>query len=382
MLIACDERGSRRKGDQVFKVERYAGFSQLPVKYAPLFRAAGETSIFLTESWFRNFVGTVAGANSGVTIYGVEDPAGVPVAALPTWRENRTGPAISPRRLRALSNYYTSFFGLVMASGGTDCDAICEALAQALWHDRGAWDVIDLRPVDSSSPWFAPMVRALQRNGMILQTYVCFGNWYLEVDQRPYAEYLSGLNSVLKNNIPRRTRQLMRSGGRIELITDAGDRLERGIRAYAKVYSASWKVAEPHPEFMPGLMRTAAAESWLRLGIAYVGDEPAAAQVWLVHCGTASIFKLAYDERFAKMSVGTVLTAHLMNHVISVDHVSTVDYLTGDDGYKRDWMSHRRERHGIFAINPRTLRGAAQVLRHVVVPGFRRSLQRAPAAIT
>ena len=43
-----------------------------------------------------------------------------------------------------------------------------------------------------------------------------------------------------------------------------------------------------------------------------------------------------------------------MQHVIDTDHVEEVDYLTGDDAYKQDWMSHRRERIGLVAFNPRT----------------------------
>jgi CelD/BcsL family acetyltransferase involved in cellulose biosynthesis len=53
-----------------------------------------------------------------------------------------------------------------------------------------------------------------------------------------------------------------------------------------------------------------------------------------------------------------------MEHVIDRDKVSVVDYLTGDDGYKKDWMTHRRERWGIVAFNPRSLRGLLRAARH------------------
>jgi CelD/BcsL family acetyltransferase involved in cellulose biosynthesis len=54
-----------------------------------------------------------------------------------------------------------------------------------------------------------------------------------------------------------------------------------------------------------------------------------------------------------------------MERVIDVDGVCEVDFLSGDDDYKRDWMSHRRERHGIVVFNPRTVWGALAAIRHV-----------------
>jgi CelD/BcsL family acetyltransferase involved in cellulose biosynthesis len=113
-------------------------------------------------------------------------------------------------------------------------------------------------------------------------------------------------------------------------------------------------------------VRTAAAQGWLRLGVLALDGQAIAAQLWLVHDGKASIYKLAYVEGFERYSAGSVLTHALMQHVIDVDQVQEVDYLTGDDGYKQDWMSHRRERRGIVAFDLRTLRGLALAARHVV----------------
>ena len=91
---------------------------------------------------------------------------------------------------------------------------------------------------------------------------------------------------------------------------------------------------------------------------------PVAAQVWIVSNGVASIYKLAYDQRYSNLSIGSILTARLMEHVIDVDRVGEVDFLTGDDAYKQDWMSGRRERRGIIAFNPRTLQGTLGALLH------------------
>jgi len=63
--------------------------------------------------------------------------------------------------------------------------------------------------------------------------------------------------------------------------------------------------------------------------------EPAAAQIWIVHAGVAVDLQDRYDERYAKLSTGTVLTSKLMQHVIDVDKVTIVDYLSGDDDTRR-----------------------------------------------
>jgi CelD/BcsL family acetyltransferase involved in cellulose biosynthesis len=117
-----------------------------------------------------------------------------------------------------------------------------------------------------------------------------------------------------------------------------------------------------------------AERGWLRLGIAYYDNEPVAAQLWIVSHGRAVIYKLAHDEKVAKLSVGTVLTAFLMAHVLDVDKVREVDYLIGDDSYKKDWMSYRRERWGIVAYNPCSVAGLAG-LAIQVLGNLRRSLR-------
>jgi CelD/BcsL family acetyltransferase involved in cellulose biosynthesis len=118
-------------------------------------------------------------------------------------------------------------------------------------------------------------------------------------------------------------------------------------------------VREPFPQFVRGWARTCAENGWLRLGVAWLGDAPIAAQFWFTLHRRAYIFKLAYDEAHTKLSAGTVLSAHLFRHALEVDRVVEMDYLTGDDGYKKSWMTHRRERIGLLACNLRTPRGLA-----------------------
>jgi hypothetical protein len=349
------------------KVKVYTDLEELPQGYGCLCEEASHQSFFLSVPWFKNLVNTVLDKKNRIRIYGVEmdDSQIAPVAALITQYGRSLNEVFKPLKLSGLSNYYTSLFGPLIREYQNNLTEIIQELVRGICNDDYRWDIIDLKPLDIDSLTFLKLVESFQWAGMIVQTYFCFGNWYLQVKGRSYKEYFDALPSQLKNTLKRKSKTLEQSGqARFEIITDKTG-LELAIEGYQKVYNTSWKVPEPYPLFMPGLIRTCAEMGWLRLGLFYIKDEPVAVQLWIVKGDTASIFKLAYDARFSKLSIGSVLTAILMEYVIDVDKVKEVDYLTGDDLYKRDWMSHRRERWGIMVFNPKTLNGAINIARHV-----------------
>ena len=112
----------------------------------------------------------------------------------------------------------------------------------------------------------------------------------------------------------------------------------------------------------------------MRLGIVWLKDQPIAAQLWIVSNGRAEIYKVAYDEAFKSHSPGTVLTAQLIQYALEIDGVREIDYLIGDDPYKKNWMSHRRERWGLVAYNRRSVWGlwgnANEWVRRAIKPGW------------
>jgi CelD/BcsL family acetyltransferase involved in cellulose biosynthesis len=342
---------------QKYAVAVHEDFAALPDRFKTLFARAGNTSVFLTFQWYLNFIQTALASNERPRIYAVDtttDPISARAALLVRYSDTGAPGSI---QLNGLCNYYTSLFGPVIDPDESDTQAILNVLAAAIAGDKIRWNVIDLRPLAIDTPVFGAMVNAFRNAGMLVQTYFCFGNWYLRVHGRSFAEYLDSLPSKTINTIRKKKEQIEKAfKSKIVVYRDPAT-LDEALQAYEQVYAASWKEPEPNPEFIRSLCRACAASGWLRLGIIYVDAQPIAAQIWIVHASVASIYKLAYDERFAQLSPGTVLTAHLMNHVIDTDKVREVDFLTGDDAYKKDWMSDRRERWGVIAFNPRTPSG-------------------------
>jgi hypothetical protein len=349
------------------RVRLYSSLEELPASLLKVFEALATQDFFLTLPWFQNFVKTALDARDHVRIYGSagQEGHGAIPGMLLMRSSDDSGSSFSARKLQALTNYYSCFFAPHLVDCGAGSRDTLRALILAIAQEVPRWDAIEINPLDVDSKSFPELVEALKASGFVVQTFFSFGNWYLPVNGRTFAQYAETLPSVIKNTLSRKKKKLERSGrARMEIVT-GGDGLDAAIDAYGKVYLASWKHPEPYLEFMPGLIRTCATMGALRLGIVYVDGEPAAAQLWIVHNGCALIYKLAYDERFADLSVGTILSATLFQHALDIDKVTEVDYLSGDDAYKKDWMSHRRERWGILALNPRTPRGSLAVLRHI-----------------
>jgi ribosomal protein S18 acetylase RimI-like enzyme len=233
-------------------------------------------------------------------------------------------------------------------------------LVRALREQIKPLTSITISPIDLTAPSIRTLHAALVLDGFTVFPYFCFANWTF-TSPPGWPEYLAARPGALRTSIHRASRRLAGMGAITEVLSRPDD-AERALMAFQHVYARSWKVPEPFPEFIPGLVELCARKGWLRMGVVWLGEQPIAAQLWIVANGRAAIFKLAYDEAYKRLGAGTALTAHLMKNAIEQDRVYEVDYLIGDDAYKRDWMNRRRERWGLVAFNPRTIGGAIGAL--------------------
>ena len=345
-----------------YQLTAYHGFEALQdaLQQHGLQAETAPAEFFYTQAWFAN-----------LAQHGMADDHGRRLLLLLV-RDTETGAALclplhlSNEGLSSLSNYYSSLFGPITWKQPDLADAaLWRALAQPLRQRRPRAPLLTLHPMDTQSACYQGLLVALRQAGYAVDHYACFGNWYLRVAGRRFADYAATLPAALRHSIARGQRRLTRQGDWCIRIHSAhNDAMEAAIESFTQVYQHSWKQPEPHPAFMPNLMRTAAAQGWLRLGVLTLQGQAIAAQLWLLKDGKASIYKLAYVEGFARYSAGSVLTHHLMHHALDVDQVHEVDYLTGDDAYKSDWMSDRRERRGIVAFDLRTSQGLWAASRH------------------
>src|SRR3990167_800776 len=343
------------------RVEEFL-FAQVPTDVGALLDGGSGHSMQYGQDWLSNFAQHVGTADHRARLF-VLRREGVATLALPVFLIGKDNGRV--QGVEALANYYTAVFAPALSESADSTDLT--VVLRAILNKYPKTASMRFSPMDPEHRSYAVMADALSNCGLLAFPFFAFGNWYRVVTNVRWSTLRSSLKSRLRNTLSRLGKKFAADGGQLEIVT-GGDRLEVALDAYLAVYARSWKQTEPYPGFMPGLVRTCAKRGWLRLGVAWLGETPIAAQVWIVAQDRAEIFKVAYDERYGQYSIGSLLTAALLEKALDVDQVHEVDYLIGDDAYKKEWVDQRRERWGLIAYNPRTLGGLLGVCRESAGP--------------
>jgi hypothetical protein len=290
-------------------------------------------------------------------LYVASDETGGALACLFCYtRKSRHG------ELASLSTYYTMEFSPILKPG-TDAKAVCAALAGFIGAEQPRWHSLRLDYLKESNASTAMLVEEIGRAGFSVHRHHQFENWYLDCPRTGFEQYFASRPSRLRNTVERKGRKLQKSHKvRFELYRDPASDIMRGVRDYVSVYNSSWKRPEPHPDFIPELAQRLAARDCLRLGVLYADEMPVAAQFWITTRNEACIYKLAYDERFAELSVGAALSREMFKQALDVDRCARIDYGVGSEAYKREWMSASQEIFGIRAYSRRTATGWANIV--------------------
>lgn len=351
------------------KVREFAGFGALPARYDRLFAEAGQANVCLTRDWFEMLARHEGPEKGDLRLLGLEagDHSSTPDALLAGRHRTRDRLAFGGRSFTSLDNFYTLLYAPLTgpATGAGDPAAALEPLIARLCNTAPAYDAIRLQALDRDAPAFDALQQSLRAHGFAVQTYRHFGNRFEPTIDVGFADYLGARPARLRHTIARKARRLERLGTLEFTIEHGPANLDATWADYERVYAAGWKA----PELLPGLMRDFAGlladAGALRLGLLRLDGAPIAAQLWIVWRGVASVYKLSHDRALDAHSPGTVLTARMIEHLLEAEGVHELDFGPGDNAYKQDWTSRERERWGMLAFNPRTVRGRLGIARHI-----------------
>ncbi|QIQ85951.1 GNAT family N-acetyltransferase [Erythrobacter sp.] len=264
----------------------------------------------------------------------------VPLIAIAGEADTRAALALTEKdgRIAPLRNWY-SFTWRQLAPPGERGDRLLVEIARQL---KAKGHRVTLAPVPEEDGSASRLARAFRAAGWRVEVTVCDLNHVLHVRGRSFAEYWAGRPGRMRTTLKRKAKKV-----ETRVLTHFDPDL---WAHYERIYAESWKPEEDQPAMLRDFAQAEGAAGRLRFGMAWHEEEPVAAQCWTVEAGTAFIHKLAHLESHRHLSAGTTLTAALFEHVIDRDGVSTVDFGTGDQPYKADWMEEVRPRYQIDCL--------------------------------
>ncbi|MGH1536638.1 MAG: GNAT family N-acetyltransferase [Gammaproteobacteria bacterium] len=318
----------------------YSQLKQLPESADILFTEAEQESVFFSRIWLENLTTYALAENQSLQLACVLEDESI-LAILPLIK-NPQGD------LSSLSNNFTSLYSLLISNNNQQ-NSIFICLADGL--SQISMQSILFEPIDTNDGNVIRLQQCMESCGFKSYPYFRFYNWIHPLKEQSFDEYMAERPASLRNTIRRKQGKLKREHGydiRLYKNDDVDQSLiHKALVDYQTIYKASWKSNEFFSDFTPALVKSLSRKGWLRLAILYTNNQPIAAQIWFVVHRKASIYRLVYDENWKQYSPGSILTEHLMRHVIDSDKVSVIDYLTGNERYKQDWMTVRNERIGI-----------------------------------
>ncbi len=319
------------------KFECYSDWNQLPASVDLLFEHSANASMFFTREWFETLHTTAFEEDQSLLLVSVINQ-GFVLALLPLV-------GINNKNWESFSHRYTALYSLLLAEEkqAEVLNCLAEGLNQLPIHS------LQLSPVAENDSNLLSLQQVLEASGYKSHRHFFFYNWVHHTGQQSFDEYMAARPAQLRNTIARKRRKLEREH-KYEIRMFKDGEVQQGLMDYHAAYSASWKANEQYVALLDAVAINMSVPGWTRLAILYIDGKAAAAQLWFVVHGTASIFRLAYDEEWKHYSPGSILTAYLMQYVIDIDKVEEIDFLTGNETYKQDWMSERRQRWRLLLI--------------------------------
>lgn len=295
---------------------------------------AGQADLFDRLSWFRNLHRFCAPRSLPLIVRSRAEHTDMWLFLV---YQSRT-------HLKSLTNWYSFHFRPVF-TGDLSNETRMALVKGAAKRLRKKFSRITLTAVPQKDGTLGLLESGFGKAGWLVISEPVDSNHYLHLDGRDFDTYWATRPGALRSTVERKAKK-----GPVDIVIH--DRFDADAWAdYERVYAQSWKPSEGNPAFLQDLAQREGASGALRLGIAKRDGQAVAAQFWTVENGIANIHKLAHVRDDDNLSPGTLLSQAMFRHVIDTDKVGVIDFGTGDDAYKRDWMENNDRLYQVDLFN-------------------------------
>jgi CelD/BcsL family acetyltransferase involved in cellulose biosynthesis len=285
--------------------------------------------------------------------------AGPPDAPQLIWpflrRSRRPRLGLPIRWIEPLQNTFCMHSGLL---GSMDPTEACQLIVTTLRGWPQAWDWIDIDCVEAGAPLETAWRQAAAEHGCRLcaqpgerPPYISAPGSFTEfvaTRSKGFRKRARGQLRELESD-PTLSLRVFESTAEIPSFIDAVLQIEQQSWKHAAgqaISSRSWELG-----FYQRLLTSFAPLRTVRGAILYVGDQPAAHSIDLLHGRHVYGLKTSYDARFSERNVGTLILVAMLARYLD-GGCTEYDFLGTDEEYKLQWTGTVRQHLSLFIYNP------------------------------
>ena len=340
------------KGEYSIKViDNVKEFSELGDIWNSLAFQQGFYEPFLSFEWFEIWLKHFLEDNKLLILLLYKNDELVTIA--PFLRKEEKFKGINVRKIEFIGNLYSPIQTFFFQETNNELkEKQIDIVLQFLRQINNSWDVIDLHSVPVENGTFNLIQKAVSKIDFRTVENTCFYNWYSDGISYTSDLYFENRSRNLRASIKKNLKKAKDAGDlKFNIIKNSKD-LNKYIDLFFEIYQKSWKQKERFgPNFLSDWIRIISQKGWLRFGIVLLDDSPISSGFATVCNGHAYLQKSAYDSNYSSLGPGSIWLSGMIKYVIDIDSVSEIDFLKGNEEYKKLWAEKMRERKGIYIFN-------------------------------
>jgi CelD/BcsL family acetyltransferase involved in cellulose biosynthesis len=259
------------------------------------------------------------------------------------------------RTLRFVGTGGSDYLDLIALPGKES--SVCGAFETALAERRTAWDWIDLHQVRAGAvldtfgtDGLSRAVQATPWRGETCPYLALAPDW---------AAFRAGLGKKLRQNVGYYGRALEKAYI-VEIRTATEETLADDLDAFFFLHQRRW-----NQRWMPGAFASQRERAFhtnvasrllsagmLRLHTLTLDGTVQAALYCFQKADRCYYYLGGFEPKFARQSIGTVLTSYAIRYAIEQDGAKEFDFLRGDEGYKYKWGARDRYNRRLSITHP------------------------------
>jgi CelD/BcsL family acetyltransferase involved in cellulose biosynthesis len=276
-------------------------------------------NLFATREWISTWW-EVFGGGGSLMSFACRDPDGALVALLALY-------VTSNRELRFLGHREADVLGPVCSP--RDRPAVAAAMRRALVENRRQFDVFLGDDLPEREGWGRAIgARSVHRTSSPV----------VRVDGRNWQGYLATQSPNFRQQARRRERRLTRDHALRYRLTRDASLLDADLDVLLRLHQARWggrsrSFAGERGTLHRAFAAKALERGWLRLWIAELDGQPAAAWYGFRYGDAEWYYQAGRERRHDRLSIGFVLLAHTIRSALD-DGIEQYRLLRGDEPYK------------------------------------------------